>query len=117
MPFSETLSEFWDDLTDWLQGIGDKIMVFLKPGAKLIARNGGALLIQLATEAVALAERTGGNGDDKFNAARKHVENGLKAQVPNLAINAVKLAIESAVAALNESKQSDPGLPPSEKVV
>ncbi|QDV34887.1 phage holin, LLH family [Tautonia plasticadhaerens] len=85
-----------------LQRLFNKFIGYLLPAAKLLARAGGEVLISAAKEAVLAAERQGGSGKDKYNAARKALVINLQAQSIPLIDNAINLAIESAVAALND---------------
>ena len=71
---------------------------FLSPLAQVIALNGGKLLIDAATKAVLAAEATGGTGAQKFEAAEKAVLRELRNAGIPAAKNAVRGAIEAAVA-------------------
>ena len=71
---------------------------FLDPLARVIALNGGKALIAAAEKAVLAAEGTVGTGPEKFEAARKAVLRDLRnAGIPAVE-NAVRGAIEAAVA-------------------
>lgn len=96
------LSELWDKIMEWFEDIGEEIVNGLKPLAKEIAKNGGALLLNAAFEAVRAAEAQGGSGSDKFNAAKSTVIAKLEDEGIDVVINAVHGAIESAVARLKE---------------
>jgi hypothetical protein len=104
MSFLDTLDSLWTKFTTWLRGIGEDVMDFLEPIAQEIAKSGGIVLVQIAQEAVLAAEAAGGSGSDKFNAARKTVENGLKAQGIPIVINAINAAIEAAVAKMKAAQ-------------
>lgn len=65
-----------------------------------IAQNGGKVLQEAAIAAVAAAEASGGSGKDKFDAALAQVIATLTAQGLPVVQNAVRGAIEAAVADL-----------------
>lgn len=71
---------------------------FLSPLAAQIARNGGKLLLEAATQAVIAAEASGGSGEDKFKLAKKIVITRLEANGIPIVLNAVHGALEGAVA-------------------
>jgi hypothetical protein len=70
----------------------------------LIAKSGGPVLMQLATDAVHAAEATGGSGTDKFNAAKSSVILSLKTQGKDVVITSIEGAILMAVANMNANK-------------
>lgn len=77
--------------------------------AKAIADNGGAVLIEIAQHAVAAAEATGGNPEQKWQAARAAVAAALQSRGMPVVWNAVNAAIEAAVAMVNASSGIDLG--------
>jgi hypothetical protein len=91
-------------LESFFSSILSKVTDFLSNVAHSIAVNGGPVLVELATAAVAAAEAQGGSGQDKFNAAVKAVTSGLTAQGVPVVLNAVNAAIEAAVANLQASQ-------------
>lgn len=91
-------SEFIDDVIEWFRNIGEDVVDFVKPLAKEIAANGGALLLEAAHQAVLAAEASGGSGRDKFDAAQKSVIAALEAKSLPIVLNAINGAIEAAVA-------------------
>lgn len=99
--FSRMLKE----IAAWFEDIGESILDGIKPLARQIARNGGALLLEAATAAVIAAEAQGGSGRDKFDAARGSVIATLEAKSLPIVMNAIHGAIEIAVAALKEKQR------------
>lgn len=94
----------WQSFLTWLSGIGHVIMTFVSPLAMSIAKNGGPVLVQAATNAVAAAEQPGLTSDQKKAAAVAAVVSTLKTQGIPVVMNAVNGAIESAVAGLQASQ-------------
>jgi hypothetical protein len=68
--------------------------------AHSIEQNGGQVLRDAAIAAVRAAEATGGSGDQKFAAALAQVVITLETEGLPVVINAVKGAIEAAVAVM-----------------
>ncbi len=101
MSIMKKLDALWDAVTEWFENIGEDILDFVAPLAKEIAKNGGKLLLEVAREAVLLAEATGGSGRDKFEAAQAHIKTALEARGIPVVLNAVNGAIEAAVARLH----------------
>lgn len=104
MKIFQAINDLWDQLTDWIEAVGEDVLDALKPIAKQIARSGGMALIAAAQAAVQAAEAAGGSGRDKFDAAQKAVVASLEAQSLPIVLNAVNAAIESAVAAMKENQ-------------
>lgn len=99
--FSRILKE----IAEWFEEIGESILDGLKPLARQIAKNGGTMLLEAATQAVIAAEQSGGSGRDKFDAAKGSVIATLQASSLPIVMNAVHGAIEIAVAALKEKQR------------
>lgn len=78
-------------------GIGD-ILAGLNALANSIAKNGGAVLLLAAANAVVAAEAQGGTGAEKLKAAQDSVIATLTAQGLPVVKNAINGAIEAAVA-------------------
>lgn len=101
---------FFSDLGDKLKSLADEILEFVESffGAaiKAVEQNGGPLLVQLATDAVAAAEASGGSGGQKLQAAVDSVVAGLKTNGVPVVLNAVNIAVETAVANLKASQAS-----------
>lgn len=102
MKIMEYLDKLWDEITEFLQEIGEDIFDFVKPLAREIAKNGGALLLEAAHQAVKAAEATGGSGHEKFEAAQKTVIGILEEKGVSVVLNAVNGAIEAAVAKMKQ---------------
>ena len=90
----------WTDFTHWLSNVGHAILGFMGDLMTSIAENGGAVLIQAATDAVAAAETKGGTGAEKLAAAQAAVIADLTNKGIPVVLNAVNGAIEAAVARL-----------------
>lgn len=73
-------------------------LTFLQAAASSIAASGGALLVSAAEQAVIAAEAQGGSGSDKLNAAVDAVKGTLANAGMQAAENAIRIAIEAAVA-------------------
>lgn len=99
---------FFSKLGGWIVAFvskfGTGILAFVQAGAKSIAENGGDLLVSAARDAVLAAEKAGGNGDDKAVAAEKAVIGALVSKGVPIVLNAVRIAIENAVAEMNKAK-------------
>ncbi|HVY13422.1 MAG TPA: phage holin, LLH family [Alphaproteobacteria bacterium] len=73
-----------------------------------IAENGGHVLMEIAADAVKAAEATGGTGLQKFAAAEAQVIQDLQDKSIPVVANAIKGAIEAAVATLKVNKAAEP---------
>jgi hypothetical protein len=82
--------------------VSDIFSAFTSAGTQLL-RDGGPVLITAATEAVIAAETTPGDSNAKFQAAEAAVLAELKDKGLPIVKNAVRLAIENAVANLKAS--------------
>lgn len=91
-------------IESFFSSILSNVTSFMSNVAHSIAVNGGPVLVELATAAVAAAEAQGGSGSDKFNAAVKAVTSGLEAKGVPIVLNAVNAAIEAAVANMQVAK-------------
>lgn len=93
---------FWQMLKDWFLGLVDQVSTWLMPAAKSIAINGGMALVAAAEKAVAAvaADPSILKDEDKRNAALDLIVDDLKAQGIAIALNAINIAIEAAVAAM-----------------
>ena len=80
------------------------LIAFFTAGVKAIANGGGKVLTDAALAGVRAAEATGDSGDVKFNAAWASVVSTLTAEGIPVATNAVRLAIEAAVAQIKAGK-------------
>lgn len=95
---------FFSDLGDQLKSLVEEALSFVESffsaAIKAVAENGGPLLVSLAEAGVAAAEAAGGSGSDKAKAAFDSIVAGLQAQGVPVVINAVNIALETAVAKL-----------------
>jgi len=94
------LQNSWHSLVD---SIRDGLLGFVSALAENIEKNGGQVLRDAALAAVKAAEANGGSGSDKFNAALESVISTLEQQGIPVVINAVRGAIEAAVAQIKTS--------------
>lgn len=94
------LQNKWHDLTHLVMGGG---LTFLMALEQQIEASGGKVLQDAAANAVAAAEAAGGSGEDKFKAAFEAVVATLTAEGIPVIVNAVKGAIEAAVANMKAS--------------
>lgn len=94
------LQNSWHSLVD---SIRDGLLGFVSALAENIEKNGGQVLRDAALAAVKAAEANGGSGSDKFNAALESVISTLEEQGIPVVINAVRGAIEAAVAQIKTS--------------
>jgi len=95
------LQNSWHSLVD---SIRDGLLGFVSALAENIEKNGGQVLRDAALAAVKAAEATAGmSGSDKFNAALESVISTLEEQGIPVVINAVRGAIEAAVAQIKTS--------------
>lgn len=83
---------------DLIHSLHDSALGFFDAVAQAIEMNGGKVLRDAAMAAVAAAETTGGSGEDKAKAAFASVVAVLEAEGLPVVINAIKGAIEAAVA-------------------
>lgn len=77
---------------------------FLEPLAKVIAKNGGPVLLEIVQSAVLAAEHAGGSGSDKLGIAKDIIEKELKSKGLPIVWNAINGAIEAAVASMKAGK-------------
>lgn len=80
------------------------LFTFFSAAAKVVYENGGKVLTDAAMEAVKAAEKSGGKGEAKFAAALASVVAVLQAEGIPVVMNAVRIAVEAAVAKMNSSK-------------
>ena len=98
--YDDIWAKIWSVIKLPLEAILHAVEAFASAGAKSIAINGGLLLIDSATAAVNAMAATEGSGADKRNAAIAAVTRDLEAGGIEVVENAVRLAIEHAVASL-----------------
>lgn len=99
--FLEKAKDFFDHL---LTEAGKIALSFLSAAAKSIAASGGALLVEAARNAVVAAEKQGGTGSEKREAAINAVTSTLENAGISVIATAVNTAIEAAVAEMNANK-------------
>jgi len=92
----------WKRIGSFFEDVGAFVLNFLSAGFKVIKKNGGKLLLSVAMDAVLAVEKTGGG--NKFDAAKEIVVTRLKSEGVPIVLNAVNIAIELAVAKMNENK-------------
>lgn len=88
---------------DFIHSLKNSALGFFDNVAHTIEISGGQILRDAAMAAVLAAEQSGGSGEDKAKAALASVIAVLEAQGIPLVINAIKAAIEAAVANMRAS--------------
>lgn len=88
----------WSDIEGFFGTAEKDVVTFVESLADSISANGGAVLINAATSAVAAAESAGGTAAEKLAAAVASVTSTLETQGIPVVVNAVNGAIEAAVA-------------------
>lgn len=96
-----TLKEFQNKFHDIVHILQHPATSFFLAAIHNVEASGGEILRQGASDAVNAAENAGGTAEDKFKAAYNSVVATLKANGLPLVENAIKLAIEAAVANLS----------------
>ncbi len=96
--------DFQNAVHDFLNMFSAASVDFFEALASVIAASGGELLRNAAIAGVTAAEAAGGNGEDKFKAAKEAVIAALVANGMPIVINAIHGAIEAAVAEMNKTK-------------
>lgn len=96
-----TLKEFQNKFHDLVHGLVGGALGFFDALSSSIEKNGGQILRDAALAAVQAAETTGGTGDVKFAAALAAVIATLEKEGIPVVLNAVRGAIEGAVAQVN----------------
>ena len=100
-----TLKDFQNGFHDLINSIKGGLLGFVSALAENIEKNGGKVLRDAALDAVAAAENAGGSGSDKFSAALESVISTLEAQGIPVVLNAVRGAIEAAVAQIKSPSE------------
>lgn len=98
-------------IESFFEGVEAIVLAFTSSLAHAIAENGGKVLVDAATAAVAAAEATGGSGKDKLAGAVASVVAVLEREGIPVAMNAVNGAIEAAVASLAKPAAAAPDTP------
>lgn len=98
MKIMQLLDSLWDKVSDWFENIGEEILDFMKPVALEISKNGGLVLLEAAAAAVNAAEEPGVSGEEKAKRAFNQVVAVLETKGLPVVTNAIKAAIEAAVA-------------------
>lgn len=91
----KNVQNLWHDFTHLFE---TGFFSFFSALAENIEKNGGKVLQNAALAAVEAAESAGGSGSDKFAAALASVMDDLEEQGIPVVLNAVRGAIEAAVA-------------------
>lgn len=93
MPTTTTGSSWWDDVKSWFSKIGAFMATFLKTEISDVVDQIGPIALDIVKQ----VQASGGTADEKFAMALSL----MTAQLPNVAINAIRIAIETAVAVMN----------------
>lgn len=91
----KNVQNLWHDFTHLFE---TGFFTFFSALAENIEKNGGKVLRDAALAAVEDAENAGGSGSDKFKAALESVISALEEEGIPIVLNAVRGAIEAAVA-------------------
>lgn len=93
---------FWSSVGDWFKSTLSQILDFLKPAAAQLAANGGMILLEAATAAVAAvaADPRVLSDSDKRDAAGKLILADMQRKGIAASVSAINLAIETALASL-----------------
>lgn len=97
-------SQIGDRLIAFLLGLGSDVLAAVEAFATVVAQNGGSVLVQAATDAVAAAETAGGTAATKLAAAQAAVIADLTSKGIPVVQNAVNAAIEAAVAQMKANQ-------------
>lgn len=90
--------EILNHLHDFVHGLKDMLSDFWDAATQTVKENGGKILEDAALAGVAAAETQGGTSQEKFDFAYAAVAAVLAKEGIPFAVNAVRLAIEAAVA-------------------
>lgn len=96
------MSSFWSEVGSFFKSALSNILDFLKPAAQQLAANGGMILLEAATQAVAAvaADPSVVSNGAKRDAAGKLILADMQAKGIAAGEAAINLAIESALASL-----------------
>ena len=102
---------FWSSIHDWFSSLLDQVKNWLTPAAEYLVQNGGLVLLNAAAQAVAAVAADPGVLSDtqKRDKAGQLILASMQAQGIQVAISAVNLAIEAALADYKKKQ----ALPPS----
>ena len=92
----------WETIKQWFSGIGEFMFLFLKTAISNIVADIGPMVLEIVVQ---VERECAGNcsGQEKFDKALALAMQKL----PGIAINAIRIAIETAVAIMNEDKCED----------
>lgn len=91
----------------WLLGLGQSLLLALEGAGSYLLKNGGAVLVESASDAVAAAEAAGGSGEDKFNAAKAAVIADLQVKGVPVVEGAIETAIQIAYSNLQTQQSAE----------
>jgi len=97
-----SISAILDYLEAFFSPIGKTVLDFFHAAMMQVAKSGGEVLTAAALAAVKAAESEGVSGSEKFDAAKSALIDSLVNQGISFSINAIHIALESAVAKLKE---------------
>jgi hypothetical protein len=104
------MRRYWKSFLRWVRkqrdnllDVGEDMWEDIEPALENIVEAGGKKLLQLAYEAVVIAENPDKSGEEKFREAKKHVLNGIKDEIDSALDQTINLAIEIGVARLKRS--------------
>lgn len=88
---------FFTKLWAWIKPIGPKIAYFLEPFGRLIAQAGGALLTDIALDAVTTVAKTGLTNEAKRKEAFKIIKANAESKGIKATENLINAVLELAV--------------------
>jgi hypothetical protein len=97
---------FFSAIGNWFKSALSQILDFLKPAAAQLAANGGMILLEAASAAVAAvaADPSVLTDSDKRDAAGKLILADMQRKGIQASVSAINLAIETALASFKASK-------------
>lgn len=100
------MNQYWKAFLRWFRSVVRWAWPYVEPAAKLAAQRYGQLIFVIAEEAADIAEQTGKSGSEKFDEAFAYIEKTLRTQGKDIFVDSIRFAIESAVGAINENKNT-----------
>lgn len=91
---------FFSNIWAWIKSFGSEVLTFLEPFGKILAASGGALLTEIALDAVTTMATTSMTNEEKRDAAFKEIKKNAKAKGLSAGENVIRAVLELAVAKL-----------------
>ena len=93
---------FFSKVWAWLKSFGSDVIVFLEPFGKVLMASGGALLTEIALDAVTTMSATSMTNAEKREAAFKQIKKNAEAKGLAAGENVMRAVLELAVAKLKD---------------